>query len=412
MKGFVLASLLAGAHGLGNTWPYVNLGGALHASQTIAPWITGVCTTGSNQSPIDIVKKKTKYPKTDPGVPKLSGFGNLETMTVKGGANYAATLPPTEITMHSITFASTPTLTGGPFDPWSSYSFHFAEFHWGDTDTEGSEHSIDGDHSPLEMNMVFTKQRHTITAVSTIATSFSAAVTAATTAKDESGLAAISFQFEADTTDNADIEAVIVAYETLAEASLATTPVDTLVALMFNVSNLISPDDKDLLEDYYYYDGSLTLPVDAAATVPADSTLGCAEIVRWIVPTEKLKIGNAQLARLRAMQTPGGTVLRRGVGGAHTNNARAVQTNGNDVYYRKNSKKDDSMAKVLASSLLSIGTFGVIQGFLNQPDTAKALIDNPVVHALQDLEQSIFNSAPTVAAREANHHHHPQEIHY
>jgi hypothetical protein len=161
----------------------------------------------------------------------------------------------------------------------------------------------------------------------------------------------------------------------------------------------------------YSLQGSLTLPFDVIQAT-ADTTAGCAEIVRWIIPTEKIKIGNAQLTRIRAVAAPGGTVLRRGVGGAHTSNARTVQTNGNDVFRRKSSKKDDSMAKVLASSLLSIGTFGVIQGFLNQPDTAKALIDNPVVHALQDLEQSIFNRAPVVTAREANHHHHPQEIHY
>merc|ERR1711997_653003 len=51
-----------------------------------------------------------------------------------------------------------PTLTGGPFDAGDSYNFAFGEFKWNaDSDTLGSEHSIDGTFAPLELQMVFLK---------------------------------------------------------------------------------------------------------------------------------------------------------------------------------------------------------------------------------------------------------------
>merc|ERR1712141_129922 len=52
------------------------------------------------------------------------------------------------------------------------------------------------------------------------------------------------------------------------------------------------------LEDYYYYDGSLTAPAD----VPTGQTAAtynirasCAEIVRWIIPTQRLTLSATQV---------------------------------------------------------------------------------------------------------------------
>lgn len=59
-----------------------------------------------------------------------------------------------------------PYVTAGPLD--GKYVFSQLHFHWGSTDTEGSEHTVDGQHYPLEMHVVHFKssyltQEHALT---------------------------------------------------------------------------------------------------------------------------------------------------------------------------------------------------------------------------------------------------------
>ncbi|XP_047001320.1 carbonic anhydrase 4-like [Schistocerca americana] len=49
-------------------------------------------------------------------------------------------------------------LTGGPL--LGRYVFSQLHFHWGQQDTEGSEHTLQGDSFPLEMHMVLFKSRY------------------------------------------------------------------------------------------------------------------------------------------------------------------------------------------------------------------------------------------------------------
>lgn len=48
-----------------------------------------------------------------------------------------------------------PYIAGGPF--MSNYVFSQLHFHWGKNDAEGSEHTIDGIHHPIEMHVVMFK---------------------------------------------------------------------------------------------------------------------------------------------------------------------------------------------------------------------------------------------------------------
>ena len=67
------------------------------------------------------------------------------------------------------------------------------------------------------------------------------------------------------------------------------------------------------LDEYYYYDGSLTFPANTAALQP---TQGCAEIVRWILPTKKLTMSEDQFNMF---------LLNNRLDIGHTNNNREIQ---------------------------------------------------------------------------------------
>merc|ERR1719189_2412347 len=109
-----------------------------------------------------------------------------------------------------------PTLTGGPFDAGDSYNFAFGEFKWHfDSDTMGSEHSIDGTFAPLELQMVFLKSTTAaltggaaiLTGTGTAAGSWNAHVKAVGThaTVDPSAVAVVNYQFEIGDTDNAEL---------------------------------------------------------------------------------------------------------------------------------------------------------------------------------------------------------------
>lgn len=60
------------------------------------------------------------------------------------------------VTIYSKWSCGTPTLTGGPLNH-ENYVFNRLYFHWGPTDTEGSEHTLDYERFPLELHVVFLK---------------------------------------------------------------------------------------------------------------------------------------------------------------------------------------------------------------------------------------------------------------
>merc|ERR1712088_531627 len=187
------------------------------------------------------------------------------------------------------------------------------------------EHSIDGVRAAMEMHAVFYKNELTLAqetdaAAAAVAAAslpytgansgYSRAVIAATTAPvDPAGVAVVAYQIDvgdsnpelkvltdAMTTTNtnagglgADSAVFYTAADTAGAASTVLTPATTANV---NMSVLMMLDDG-ALEDYYFYDGSLTAPADDTAMNP---TRSCAEIVRWIIPTQRLTMTAAEMA--------------------------------------------------------------------------------------------------------------------
>ena len=184
----------------------------------------------------------------------------------------------------------------------------------------------------------------------------------------------------------------------------------TFAAGAVNMSALLMLN-KGALEDYYYYDGSLTAPADIAGASAAVKALrSCAEIVRWIIPTQRLTLSTAQVAVFSALWAAGTNP------GDYPTNSRPIQTGaritGITVKHRvPTTVKDNAVWRNLAGTLLSVGTFGLVHNLLTQDETAKALTENPVVDILQDIEQRFTRPAPQ-ERQSFNHHHHPQDIQY
>merc|ERR550525_347293 len=81
-------------------------------------------------------------------------------------------------------------------------------------------------------------------------------------------------------------------FYTTADNTAASTSLTPATTANVNMSVLMMLDDG-ALEDYYFYDGSLTAPADDTAMNP---TRSCAEIVRWIIPTQRLTMTAAEMA--------------------------------------------------------------------------------------------------------------------
>merc|ERR1712156_516386 len=163
MRGLVLSGLLACAHGLGDTFPYLNTAGHVWDVQTALEWIaTGSqCITGTKQSPIDIVSTAAATPTVDPGALVAKGFNADRPLTwqvagTTGGNPVAVTAQITDAAL-----GGTPLLFGGPLE--TDYVFSHFEFHFGETaGTDlGAEHSIDGVRAAMEMHAVFYKNELT-----------------------------------------------------------------------------------------------------------------------------------------------------------------------------------------------------------------------------------------------------------
>merc|ERR1712088_1032831 len=326
-----LSGLLAFAHGLGDTFPYLNTAGHVWKTQTAGEWINTntQCITGTKQSPIDIVSTAAATPTVDPGALVAKGFNADRPLTWQVAGGTVATVVTAVAVTAQITDAAlggTPLLFGGPLE--TDYAFSHFEFHFGSTagTTLGAEHSIDGVRAAMEMHAVFYKNELTLAqetdaAAAAVAAAalpytaansgYSRAVVAATTAPvDPAGVAVVAYQIDvgdsnpelkiltdamtATNTNAGGIVADSAVFYTTADNTAASTSVLTpATTANVNMSVLMMLDDG-ALEDYYYYDGSLTAPADDAVNNRAAHS--CAEIVRWIIPTQRLTMTAAEMA--------------------------------------------------------------------------------------------------------------------
>merc|ERR1712156_1031420 len=296
MRGLVLSGLLACAHGLGDTFPYLNTATHVWDVQTAGEWILNSCNTGTKQSPIDIVSTAAATPTVDPGALVAKGFNADRPLTwqvagATGGNPVAVTAQITDAAL-----GGTPLLFGGPLE--TDYAFSRFEFHFGKiagTDL-GAEHSIDGVKAAMEMHAVFYKNELTFAQEAAAANAAGAAATlpytgansgysravvaATTTPVDPAGVAVVAYQIDvgdsnpelkiltdamtATNTNAGGITADSTLFYTTADNTAASTTVLTpATTANVNMSVLMMLDDG-ALEDYYYYDGSLTAPADVA----------------------------------------------------------------------------------------------------------------------------------------------------
>ena len=351
-----------------------------------------------------------------------------------------------------------------------SYAFSHFEFHFGSAagTVLGAEHLIDGVRAAMEMHAVFYKNELTFAQETAAAAAvadptlngvaaatptganggYSRAVIAATTAPvDPAGVAVVAYQIDvslpfffflyklteqyfsqvgdsnpelkiltdAMTATNTNAGGIAadsaVFYTTADTAGAASTVLTPATTANVNMSTLMMLDDG-ALEDYYFYDGSLTAPSNDAAD---RATRSCAEIVRWIIPTQRLTMTAAEMAAFNLNTNWGDATFGT--------NSRTTQTGdritGITVNHRVKPvaaiKDSTAIWSNLAGTLLSVGTFGLVHNLLTQDSgSAKSAEDlsNPVVDFLQGIEQRLAAPAVPQERHSYNHRHHPQDIQY
>ncbi|KAI8735910.1 carbonic anhydrase1 [Biomphalaria glabrata] len=215
---------------------------------------------GMMQSPIDINTTDVLY---DPDLAyfDFSGYnltnGVILTLVNKGGHTAEVLYTGKEVL-----------LKGGnlPAD-YRLVQFHF---HWGSTNTTGSEHAMDGMHAPMELHLVHIQSRFS---------------NASEAQLKPFGLAVLGFLFEISPENNTKYDELLSQFYKIQTVVNNTQDNETEIET-FSLYELL-PENLDKL-DFYRYFGSLTTPP-------------CYESVIWSVATEKIPISEYQLNIFRSL---------------------------------------------------------------------------------------------------------------
>ena len=212
----------------------------------------------------------------------------------------------------------------------------------------------------------------------------------------------------------------------VAALSSVVAPADDTPTVAMGLVDTTAMMLSDLLptnkESFYYYNGSLTAP-----TSIGEPDSSCLETVSYMIYSDKVGISTAQLAALRTLGTGIITPTVTGATATCGLNARAVQTNTNTLYKRNAPNNANAIGTLIASSLLSIGTFGALYIFLTPEEKADLLTNNNLTNnnltndlltrLLSVAQQILFAvEAPAVQERTSgyqdNHHYHPRKVQY
>lgn len=371
--------------GMSHTWRYDTQTEATHILPNA--W-AGVCNTGTKQSPIDVVSTAVSIPSPDPGMV----MSHLWEMDITGDLYNT----DRHIT-YQITQNLKPFISGGPLTSTSNYVFDHMDFHFGSTDTQGSEHTMDGTQYPMEIQLVFYDGQ------------FSDIHVAGASANVDA-LATISYFVEVDSTDNADLKNIVDKLSSIAaptrrkkrSAKKARNAMKARSTIDVAKSNLEQGVQIDLskifglnVEDYYYYDGSMTSP-------------NCTENVRWIISSKKLKISSTQLAEFRALQGANLSGARDNI----QDNFRPVQSLGSRTVNRrmKTFQIDPVAAQVFVSSITGAAVFHNLYNYLQQPEIAKAFSENPVADFFNNIPEIFQGEQEVVQQRSAQEYQQQQAV--
>jgi len=360
---------------------------ALAAAHKPADWnnIDAACDdsgTSSKQSPIDIVTADAVTPTTDAGALTTTMF---DTDITGALANTGRVLR-----WYAIWGTAKPTISGGPLDSTKTYGLSHIDFHFGSTNTKGSEHTMDGSQSPMEMQMVFFD--------STFADH-----TDALASGDPDALATISQLFEIDTTTNAGLTPIETEIANIKDATALkrrkrearqgrqadNTIMDDLSANKLNLVEKVTINIEKIIgmstiENYYYYDGSMTEP-------------DCTENTKWIINKDMAKVTEAHLTTFRTMTTSSTA------GESMADNFRPVQNlQGRTVNLRVSpaaSLFNETQLQVLGGTIAGIVAFNAINEALAGSDVAKSLVENPLTEFISNIDLNPFDDASVVQQR-------------
>ncbi|XP_072743312.1 carbonic anhydrase 1 [Anoplolepis gracilipes] len=239
---------------------------------------------GNNQSPINITTRFAVV--VQPPEPLRWSNYNMEplSMTIANNGH-------TVIFQGSWASNARPQLQGGPLT--DLYDFSHVLFHWGPSNEEGSEHTLDYVRYPMELQIVHRKRgiKSTLDAI-------------ALGAKD--GIAIVSFFLQINYADNPYLDHIVRnLWRIIRPGSIVGIP-------PFPLEWIFSPFNRN----YYTYSGSLSQPP-------------CNEIVTWIVQQEPIAISISQVEQFRQLYSNDGPLLL---------NCRPVQSlNDRDVYFYEES---------------------------------------------------------------------------
>ncbi|XP_043259962.1 carbonic anhydrase 1-like [Colletes gigas] len=237
-------------------------------------------SNGSNQSPINITTRLAVV--VQPSEPlRWTGYnkGPLS-MTIANNGN--------NVVVNTIWNSfSRPHIQGGSLT--KIYDFCSMVFHWGHSNEDGSEHTLDYVRYPMELQVCH------------ISRDFNSPLDAIAD-KSNDAMLIVSFFFQITNADNPYLDQIVTNLWRIAQ------PGTKFHIPPFPLEWILSPFEKS----YYTYSGSLTQPP-------------CSEIVTWIVQPEPIAISSFQVAQFRKLCSADGPILL---------NCRPVQRiNERNVYF-------------------------------------------------------------------------------
>ncbi|XP_011167820.1 carbonic anhydrase 1 [Solenopsis invicta] len=241
-------------------------------------------STGSNQSPINIITRLAVVVQPSEPLQWSNYNSGPLSMTIANDGH-------TVILRGFWTSTTWPQLQGGPLT--DTYDFFNILFHWGPSNDEGSEHTLDYIRFPMELQIIHIK--HGIKSLTDAI---------ALGAKD--GIVIASFFLQINDADNPYLDHVV------SNLWRINCPGSKAYIPPFPLEWIFAPFDRD----YYTYSGSLSQPP-------------CNEIVTWIVQQEPIAISSSQMEKFRKICSVEGPLLL---------NCRPVQPlNDRDVYFYEES---------------------------------------------------------------------------
>jgi len=223
-----------------------------HADQ-ITGW-DGPCQDDKSQSPINFNTSKMKKATFEDF--KFVGYDrNLKNDTLVNDG-------------HSVKMESTyqPQVHGGGLP--GIYQFAQFHLHWGSTESQGSEHTVNDKAYPMELHLVHFKTEYGNTIGDAIKGG----------GRSDDSLAVLGIFFQIEKEDNKALEPLMNALDEIATKDLNTK----VIMQSASLASLLPTDTKN----FYRYMGSLTTP-------------GCNEIVVWTVFKEPIGISASQMAKFR-----------------------------------------------------------------------------------------------------------------